>query len=107
MLRAVPAGRLTHPEYFFWSKRSKVKSEVSNWVKKMDVLGDIAIAKHPDCFAAPTASRCMFIGTVCVTASRWTTWNTASPWKRLLPCWATRSGLRLSIMRSGRQVGRA
>jgi len=50
LLRAVPADRHTHPEYFFWSKRSKVKSEVSNWVKKMAILREIAIAKNPEAF---------------------------------------------------------
>lgn len=52
MLRTVPPGRQTHPDYFFWSKRSKPKSEVSNWVKKMADLREIAIARHPDLFSA-------------------------------------------------------
>lgn len=32
-LRSVPPSSVTHPEYFFWSGRSKRKSEVSNWEK--------------------------------------------------------------------------
>ena len=32
-LRRVPPGSVTHPSYFFWSGRSKRKSEVSNWEK--------------------------------------------------------------------------
>jgi site-specific recombinase XerD len=32
-LRRVPPSSVTHPNYFFWSGRSKRKSEVSNWEK--------------------------------------------------------------------------
>lgn len=32
-LRKVPPSSVTHPDYFFWSGRSKRKSEVSNWEK--------------------------------------------------------------------------
>jgi hypothetical protein len=32
-LRRVPPGSVTHPSHFFWSGRSKRKSEVSNWEK--------------------------------------------------------------------------
>jgi integrase/recombinase XerD len=32
-LRKVPRSSVTHPNYFFWSGRSKRKSEVSNWEK--------------------------------------------------------------------------
>jgi integrase/recombinase XerD len=32
-LRDVPPSTFTHPDHFFWSGRSKRKSEVSNWIK--------------------------------------------------------------------------
>jgi hypothetical protein len=32
-LRTAPVSSHTHPNYFFWSGRSKRKSEVSNWIK--------------------------------------------------------------------------
>ena len=32
-LRSVPPSGVNHPDYFFWSGRSKRKSEVSNWEK--------------------------------------------------------------------------
>ena len=41
-LRNVPATAYTHPSYFFWSGRSKRKSEVSNWIK---IFG-----RHPKLF---------------------------------------------------------
>jgi integrase len=32
-LQSVPPSTFTHPDHFFWSGRSKRKSEVSNWIK--------------------------------------------------------------------------
>ena len=42
-LRNVPASAYTHPNYFFWSGRSKRKSEVSNWIK---IFGKILAKGH-------------------------------------------------------------
>lgn len=39
-LRNVPASAYTHPNHFFWSGRSKRKSEVSNWIK---IFGKILV----------------------------------------------------------------
>jgi site-specific recombinase XerD len=45
--RNVPATSYTHPSYFFWSGRSKRKSEVSNWIKIFGKIVATATEKHP------------------------------------------------------------
>ena len=49
-LRNVPASAYTHPNYFFWSGRSKRKSEVSNWIKIFGKALATATEKHPKLF---------------------------------------------------------
>lgn len=49
-LRNVPASAYTHPNYFFWSGRSKRKSEVSNWIKIFGKILATATEKHPKLF---------------------------------------------------------
>lgn len=49
-LRNVPASAYTHPRYFFWSGRSKRKSEVSNWIKIFGKILAKAAEKHPKLF---------------------------------------------------------
>jgi integrase/recombinase XerD len=49
-LRSVPPGLYTHPNYFFWSGRSKRKSEVSNWVKIFARILAAATKRHPKLF---------------------------------------------------------
>jgi integrase/recombinase XerD len=49
-LRNVPRNAYTHPSYFFWSGRSKRKSEVSNWIKIFRKILDKATETHPKLF---------------------------------------------------------
>jgi integrase/recombinase XerD len=49
-LRNVPASSHTHPNYFFWSGRSKRKSEVSNWIKIFGNILATAAERHPKLF---------------------------------------------------------
>ena len=49
-LRNVPASAQTHPNYFFWSGRSKRKSEVSNWIKIFGKILATAAERHPRLF---------------------------------------------------------
>ena len=49
-LHNVPASAQTHPNYFFWSGRSKRKSEVSNWIKIFGKILATAAEKHPRLF---------------------------------------------------------
>ena len=49
-LRTVPATSHTHPGYFFWSGRSKRKSEVSNWIKIFGKIVEKATERHPKLF---------------------------------------------------------
>jgi integrase/recombinase XerD len=49
-LRDVPPTSYTHPSYFFWSGRSKRKSEVSNWIKIFAKVLARASEKHPRLF---------------------------------------------------------
>jgi integrase len=49
-LRSVPASAYTHPKHFFWSGRSKRKSEVSNWIKIFGKILATATEKHPKLF---------------------------------------------------------
>jgi integrase len=49
-VRNVPASPYTHPDYFFWSGRSKRKSEVSNWIKIFGKILAKATEKHPKLF---------------------------------------------------------
>jgi len=49
-LRNVPRNAYTHPSYFFWSARSKRKSEVSNWIKIFGKILAKATATHPKLF---------------------------------------------------------
>jgi len=49
-LRNVPASAYTHPNYFFWSGRSKRKSEVSNWIKIFGKILAKATERHPKLF---------------------------------------------------------
>ena len=49
-LRNVPRSAYTHPSYFFWSGRSKRKSEVSNWIKIFGKILDKATETHPKLF---------------------------------------------------------
>ena len=49
-LRNVPATAYTHPGYFFWSGRSKHKSEVSNWIKIFGKILATATERHPKLF---------------------------------------------------------
>jgi integrase len=49
-LRNVPRNAYTHPSYFFWSGRSKRKSEVSNWIKIFGKILDKATETHPKLF---------------------------------------------------------
>jgi len=49
-LRKVPPGRCTDPNYFFWSGRSKRKSEVSNWQKIFAKILSKAVEMLPKLF---------------------------------------------------------
>jgi integrase len=49
-LRNVPASAYTHPNHFFWSGRSKRKSEVSNWIKIFGKILVNATETHPKLF---------------------------------------------------------
>ena len=49
-LRKVPSNAYTHPSYFFWSGRSKRKSEVSNWIKIFGKILAKATETHPKLF---------------------------------------------------------
>lgn len=49
-LRNVPASPYTHANYFFWSGRSKRKSEVSNWIKIFQKILVTASERHPELF---------------------------------------------------------
>lgn len=49
-LRNVPASAHTHPNHFFWSGRSKRKSEVSNWIKIFGKILATAAERHPRLF---------------------------------------------------------
>ena len=56
-LRNVPAGSSTHPDYLFWSGRSKRKSEVSNWQKIFSKILSRAIEMSPELFLDATGQR--------------------------------------------------
>jgi len=49
-LRRVPPSACTDPNHFFWSGRSKRKSEVSNWQKIFSKVLSKATEKHPKLF---------------------------------------------------------
>jgi site-specific recombinase XerD len=49
-MRKVPSGSRTDPNYFFWSGRSKRKSEVSNWEKIFSKILSKAIEMFPKVF---------------------------------------------------------
>jgi integrase/recombinase XerD len=49
-LRNVPPSTLTNPNYFFWSGRSKRKSEVSNWIKIFGKILSKATELFPESF---------------------------------------------------------
>jgi integrase/recombinase XerD len=49
-LRTLPASSHIHPNYFFWSGRSKRKSEVSNWIKIFGKILATAAERHPKLF---------------------------------------------------------
>jgi integrase/recombinase XerD len=49
-LRKVPPGSCTAPNYFFWSGRSKRKSEVSNWQKIFAKIVSKAVEMFPKLF---------------------------------------------------------
>jgi site-specific recombinase XerD len=49
-LRSVPPGNVTDPSYFFWSGRSKRKSEVSNWQKIFAKVLSTARERYPKLF---------------------------------------------------------
>jgi integrase len=49
-MRKVPPSSYTSPKYFFWSGRSKRKSEVSNWVKIFAKVVGQAREKFPKLF---------------------------------------------------------
>lgn len=49
-LRSVPPSAYTHSNHFFWSGRSKRKSEVSNWIKIFGKILGKASEKHPKLF---------------------------------------------------------
>src|SRR6267378_6690283 len=49
-LRNVPSNAYTHPGHFFWSGRSKRKSEVSNWIKIFGKILAKATETHPKLF---------------------------------------------------------
>lgn len=49
-LRNVPPTACTHPDYFFWSARSKRKSEVSNWEKTFAKVLEKAREMFPKLF---------------------------------------------------------
>jgi len=49
-LRSVPPSSVTNPNYFFWSGRSKRKSEVSNWEKIFARVLATAREKYPMLF---------------------------------------------------------
>jgi site-specific recombinase XerD len=49
-LRKVPPGSCTDPNYFFWSGRSKRKSEVSNWQKIFSKILSRAVEMLPKLF---------------------------------------------------------
>lgn len=49
-LRGVPPSSVTDPGYFFWSGRSKRKSEVSNWQKIFAKVLSIAREIYPELF---------------------------------------------------------
>jgi integrase len=55
-LRNVPASSHTHANYFFWSGRSKRKSEVSNWIKIFAKILATAAVRHPKLFEESDAS---------------------------------------------------
>lgn len=49
-LRQVPPSSVTNPDYFFWSGRSKRKSEVSNWIKIFSKVVSKATELFPKLF---------------------------------------------------------
>lgn len=49
-LRSVPPSGVTDPNYFFWSGRSKRKSEVSNWQKIFAKVLSTARERYPKLF---------------------------------------------------------
>jgi len=49
-LRDVPPNSVTHPDYFFWSGRSKRKSEVSSWERVFGKVVRKAQEKFPKLF---------------------------------------------------------
>lgn len=56
-LRSVPPSSVTHPDYFFWSCRSKRKSEVSNWEKTFAKVLDKAVELAPKLFLDTNGDR--------------------------------------------------
>jgi site-specific recombinase XerD len=56
-LRNVPGSSYTHPNCFFWSGRSKRKSEVSNWIKIFERILVAATERHPKLFAESDRQR--------------------------------------------------
>ena len=56
-LRRVPPSSVTHPDYFFWSNRSKRKSEVSNWEKIFGKVLDKAVELFPKLFLEASGER--------------------------------------------------
>jgi integrase/recombinase XerD len=55
-LRRVPPSSCTDPRYFFWSGRSKRKSEVSNWIKIFAKIVTKATERHPKLFLSADGS---------------------------------------------------
>ena len=52
----MPRNAYTHPSYFFWSGRSKRKSEVSNWIKIFGKILAKATETHPKLFLEADSS---------------------------------------------------
>ena len=52
-LQSVPPSGCTDPRYFFWSGRSKRKSEVSNWIKIFGKALSKATERSPELFLEP------------------------------------------------------
>lgn len=56
-LRTLPTSPDTDPKYFFWSGKTKRKSEVSNWEKAFANVLRNAAGKHPDLFIVDVHGR--------------------------------------------------
>jgi integrase/recombinase XerD len=56
-LRSVPPSSVTDPNHFFWSGRSKRKSEVSNWEKIFARVLSTATEKYPKLFLERSGQR--------------------------------------------------